>query len=299
MVHLPTLKQLRYLCAVARTRHFGRAASECHVSQSTLSAAIQELEDTLSVSLIERSNKRVLLTSLGDAVVERSYAILTATEDLVALCESAQVPFSGQMRIGVIPTIAAFILPKLLTQLRKQHPQFRLFIREDLSARLISALRRGQLDVLLVALPYPAEGVNSMHLFYDEFVAAFPRQHPIAKVSPLSTAALKGQGLLLLEDGHCLREHALEACKLTNNDVAIPYQATSLNTIVQMVANGIGITLLPQMALDANILQGTKLETRRFNDDHVRRSIGLMWRNNSPRANEFQLLGEFIQRHVN
>jgi LysR family hydrogen peroxide-inducible transcriptional activator len=212
----------------------------------------------------------------------------------MALCDASSEPFSGKMRLGVIPTIAPYILPGLLKQLRKQHPDFRLFIREDLSDHLLDSLQHGELDVLLLALPYPAEKVETMHLFDDEFLFACPRSHPLAARKQLSTADLQQQDLLLLEDGHCLREHALEACKLKDADVTIPYQATSLNTIVQMVANGIGVTLLPQMAEDSRILAGTDVETRHFKERDVSRSIGLMWRSKTPRRAEFALLGQFI-----
>jgi LysR family hydrogen peroxide-inducible transcriptional activator len=294
MTRQPTLKQLKYLSAVAEHSHFGNAAKACHVSQSTLSAGILELEEALGASLVERNNRQVILTTLGREVVDRGRGILLDVEDLVALCDASSEPFSGKMRLGVIPTIAPYILPGLLKRLRKQHPDFRLYIREDLSGHLIDSLQHGELDVLLLALPYPAEKVETMHLFDDEFLFACPGSHPLAARKQLSTADLQQQDLLLLEDGHCLREHALEACKLKDADVTIPYQATSLNTIVQMVANGIGVTLLPQMAEDSRILAGTDVETRRFKERDVSRSIGLMWRSKTPRRAEFTLLGQFI-----
>lgn len=294
MARKPTLKQLRYLCAVAEHSHFGNAARACHVSQSTLSAGILELEDALGVALVERNNRRVILTSLGQDVVGRGRDIMIDVEDLVAVCEASSEPFTGKMRLGVIPTIAPYILPGLLKRLRRKHPDFQLFIREDLSGHLVDALHQGELDVLLLALPYPADNVESMHLFDDEFVFACPRDHALADVKNMSTADLRSQDLLLLEDGHCLRDHALEACKLKDSDVSIPYQATSLNTIVQMVANGIGVTLLPQMALDSKILTGTGVKTHPFREHNVSRSIGLMWRKKTPRRAEFTLLGEFI-----
>lgn len=297
-MHLPTIKQLRYLCAVAQTHHFGHAAKNCHVSQSTLSAGIQELEDILGIVLIERSNKGVLLTTLGIEIVQRSQNILTETRNLVALCEASKEPLSSKMRLGVIPTIAPFVLAKLLNRLRKEYPNFHLFIREDLSDRLIDGLQNGDLDLLLLALPYPADNVETLHLFYDQFLLAYPKNHQIASKDPLHTKNLKGQQLLLLEDGHCLRDHAMQACKLKNSDVTIPFQGTSLNTIVQMVANGIGITLLPKMALEAKILLGTTVDTRAFQEKHVHRSIGLMWRKKSPRESEFRLLGDFIKHHL-
>jgi LysR family hydrogen peroxide-inducible transcriptional activator len=297
MAHPPTLKQLKYLCAVAEQLHFGRAARACYVSQSSLSAAIAELEAHLGVVLLERNSKRVLLTEVGAAVVARSHQILNAVDDLAALCEQSAPPLSGRMRLGVIPTIAPFLLPRLLNRLRMEHPQFQLFIREDLSHHLVDALHQGDLDLLLLAIPFAAEGVQSMHLFYDEFVLAYPAGHPLGKARSLHTRSLAGQDLLLLEEGHCLRGHALAACHLSSASLSVPYQATSLNTLVQMVANGIGITLLPGMALETPILAGTDVQTRRFDDADVQRSIGLMWRRQAARADEFRLLGEFIQQH--
>lgn len=290
----PTLRQLKYLSAVAEQGHFGNAAKATHVSQSTLSAGIQELEDALGAALVERNNRRVILTTLGREVVERSRNILTEVDDLVALCDASAEPFTGKMRLGVIPTIAPFILPALLKKLRKRHPGFQLFIREDLSEHLVDALHHGELDVLLLALPYPAENVETLELYRDEFLLAFPKDHELAASAVPSTSMLHDQELLLLEDGHCLRDHALEACHLRDADVSVPYQATSLNTIVQMVANGIGITLLPSMALGARILVGTDVQTRHFKEKDIARTIGLMWRRKTPRRAEFQMLGDFI-----
>ena len=294
MARQPTLKQLKYLSAVAEFSHFGNAAKACHVSQSTLSAGILELEDTLGVSLVERNSRQVILSGLGQEIVARGRSVLTDIEDLVAVCEASSEPFTGKMRLGVIPTIAPFILPGLLKRMRRVHPEFQLYIREDLSGHLVDALHHGELDLLLLALPFPAENVETMHLFNDEFLFACPKGHALAAVKQLCIADLQQQDLLLLEDGHCLRDHALEACELKDSDINVPFQATSLNTIVQMVANGIGVTLLPQMALDAKILTGTDVCTLRFQESDVCRDIGLMWRKKTPRRAEFTLLGEFI-----
>lgn len=294
MARQPTLKQLKYLCAVAEHQHFGHAAKSCYVSQSTLSAGIQELEDTLAASLVERNNRNVLLTGLGQEVVSRAHDILVEVEDLVSLCAAAGEPFSGKMRLGVIPTIAPFLLPTLLRQLREAHPDFKLFIREDQSQPLIEALYAGEVDVLLLALPFPADNVDVMPLMSDEFLLASPATHPLSSRPAVRTGDLKGESLLLLEDGHCLREHALEACKLRDSQISVPYQATSLSTIVQMVANGIGLTLLPKMAVDAGITHGTDLTVRPFDQSGIAREIGLMWRKKTPRQTEFRLLGEFI-----
>jgi LysR family hydrogen peroxide-inducible transcriptional activator len=291
----PTIKQLKYLVAVAEYGHFGRAAKACHVSQSTLSAGIQELEDILGVPLVERNNRIVILTLLGQEVVKRSQSILVDMEDVMSLCDAAAAPFTGKLRLGVIPTIAPFILPGLLNRMRSKHPEFKLLIREDLSGNLVNLLHHGELDVLLLALPFPADGVDTMPLYDDEFMFACPTGHPLADATTLCVDQLRGEELLLLEDGHCLREHALEACQLKNAQVSVPYQATTLNTIVQMVANGIGITVLPRMAVEANLLQGTDVQVRPFDSEGISRVIGLMWRKKTPRRSQFRLLGDFLR----
>lgn len=291
----PTIKQLRYLCAVVEHGHFGRAASACHVSQSTLSAGILELEEVLGASLIERNNRSLVLSSLGEEVVERARSLLLDVEDLVALCQAAAEPLSGRLRLGVIPTIAPFLLPQLLKSLRAEQPQFMPFIREDLTDALIAALHRGELDLLLLALPVSAEGVETMHLFDDPFYLATPLEHPLANHAALGTEKLRGQELLLLEDGHCMRDHALEACKLRGSEYTVPYQATSLTTVVQMVASGIGVTLLPGMALEAGALNAPDVTLTPFTDREVAREIGLMWRKKTPRRAEFRLLGDYIR----
>ena len=294
----PTLKQLRYLCAVAEHHHFGQAAAACHVSQSTLSAGVLELEECLGASLVERNNRRVFLTMLGSEVVERARDLLVDVEDMVSLCAGQGVPFQGRMRMGVIPTVAPYLLPGLLGRIRSQHREFKLFIREDLSQPLVGALLAGELDVLLLALPFPAEKVETMPLFEDNFLLACPPDHPLTSRAPLRSADLKGESLLLLEEGHCLRDHALEACNLRDSQITAPYQATSLATIVQMVANGIGVTLLPGMAVEAGIADNTPLAVRPFDQANIARQIGLMWRKKTPRWVEFRLLGELIATSV-
>jgi LysR family hydrogen peroxide-inducible transcriptional activator len=294
MAHTPTLKQLKYLCAVAEHRHFGKAAKACFVSQSTLSSGIHELEEILGVSLLEREQKRVRLTAVGKDITDRAIGIRAATEDLVAAASAAHEPFTTEMRLGVIPTVAPFVLPKMLKHLRKKYPQFKLYIREDLSGHLVKELQAGELDLLLLALPYPADNITEEHLFYDEFLLAYEKNNNLAKKKKLVTDDLIDQDLLLLEDGHCLRDHAMAACKIQTQDVRIAYQATSLSTIIQMVANDIGITILPNMAIESKILQGTSVAIKEFDDDKIWRSIGLMWRKKSPRQNEFKQLGELI-----
>ena len=294
MSHPPTIKQLKYLCAVADKKHFSKAAQLCFVSQSTLSAGISELEQSLGVILIDRSKKHVSLTATGRDVTERARRILAEIDDLVGVAEAAHEPFSTEMRLGVIPTIAPFMLPKILKLVRKKYPKFKLFIKEDLSGKLIEELQAGELDVLLLALPYPADGVTTEHLFYDEFLLTCRAAHPLCKKSMLLTRDLKNTELLLLEDGHCLRDHVLEACSLKQADIRVPYQATSLNTVIQMVANNIGVTVLPKMAVDANMLEGSGLKAIKFGKHKVQRSIGLMWRKRSSREAEFNQFGKII-----
>ena len=298
MASQPTLKQLRYLCAVAQNLHFGKAAKTCFVTQSTLSAGINELEHALGATLLERNNKQVLITEIGQKIVERSQHILSDIEALKEDAIRAQAPLSNPVRIGIIPTIAPFILPRVLPFLHKDFPDLQLLIREDLSENLANLLLQGELDVLLMALPYPVNNTTSYHLFNDPFVLAYPTGHPLGKIKQLKTRDLQGQDILLLEHGHCLRDHALEACKLQNSQLSLAFEATSLHTIVPMVANGVGISLLPEMAINEGILSGTKsVSTKEFSERGVWREIGLLWRAKSPRDSEYRLLGEYFKNN--
>ena len=295
MTKKPTLRQLRYLCAVADERHFGKAAKLCHVTQSTLSTGIQGLESGLGVALIERGGKGVLLTAVGQSVASRARQILLEVEALAEEAASTLEPFRRPIRLGVIPTIAPFLLPAVLATLRKEHPDFRLLIREDLSERLVHLLFNGDLDLLLMALPYPAGNVTVCHLFDDPFLLAHPKGHALGAHRQLRTQHLQGHDLLLLEQGHCLRDQALDACKLQNAMNSVAFEATSLHTLVPMVANGIGVTLLPKMAVDQGILAGLdNVEARPFHGQRVARSIDLLWRRHSPRETEYRLLGSYL-----
>jgi len=293
MTPLPTLRQLRYLVALADHLHFGRAAEECLVTQSTLSAGLQELESLLGAPLVERTRRSVVFTSLGDEVTERARRLLRDARDLVDTVRAADTPLSGPLRLGVIPTIAPYLLPRLLPGLRRAHPRLRLILREDLSARLMEGLKAGELDVLLLALPWPAEGVTFLPLGEDPFVLALPPGHALAGDGPLDIANLPTDQLLLLEEGHCLRDHALAACQLapkSENGLT----GTSLHTVAQMVAGGLGITLLPRMAVDS---AGAGLVIRPLTgqDGPPTRTIGLAWRTASARAEEFRLLGAALK----
>lgn len=291
----PTIKQLKYLVAVAKFKHFGKAADACAVSQSTLSAGIQELERQLDVVLFERTNKRVLITARGQKIIDRAHQTLSALDFLIDEASTAEEPLAGKLSLGVIPTIGPFLLPALLPELRRRFPQLQLYLEERQSEPLLNKLSAGDLDVLLIALPYPSVDTTSRHLFDDRFQLACPADHALAKTDTLHTRQLEGEELLLLEEGHCIREHALSACNLSSSDYGRPYQLTSLHTLVQMVANGLGITLLPQLAIDAGILAGTDLCVRPFVEKQVSRSIGLVWRKTNTRAGELELLAESIR----
>src|SRR6266404_8196092 len=259
MVNLPTFRQLEHLVRLAEHAHFGRAATACHVTQSTLSASIKELENILQVSLVDRTKRRVVLTPLGHEIVERARRILREGEDLVEAARAESEPLSGTLRMGVVPTIGPFLLPNILPRLRRAYPALRLYLVEDLTSRLVEELHAGRLDILLLALPYDCGNVEVRALFQDPFKVALPRGHPLAGGKTVDLEQLRHTGLLLLKEGHCLREQALAACRLADRNEIEPVEATSLHTLVQMVDNGFGVTLLPQLAIDGGILSGTKL----------------------------------------
>ena len=295
---MPSVKQLKYLCAVADHRHFSKAAAACHVTQSTLSAAIQELEHQLGVVIFERNRKNVLITPLGEKLLHQARLILGDVEDFVSLAKSHEEALASEIRLGVIPTIGPFLLPHLLRDLRKQFPKLKLYLKEDLSAQLVRHLQQGQLDLIILALPYPLPELEQVSLFTDEFLLCLPPGHQLAKAGQVRQQNLKGESLLLLEEGHCLRDHALEACKLETADTDLVYQGTSLHTLVQMVANGLGVTLLPAMSVEADVLGDTDLLLKHFSNENVSREVGMAWRKSDPRREEYQLLREFIKEHA-
>ncbi|MFZ1091187.1 MAG: hydrogen peroxide-inducible genes activator [Xanthobacteraceae bacterium] len=294
MMNLPSLRHLRHLTALEDHRHFRRAAEACHVTQSTLSASIKELETLLETALVDRSKRRVVLTPIGVETTERARRIIKEAEQLVEATRASREPLTGTVRLGAIPTIGPFLLPRVLPGLREAYGKLKLYLVEDLTDRLIESLHRGQLDVVLLALPYDCGAVETLVLFEDPFVVGLPRQHPLAKESRVDPQRLWHEDLLLLKDGHCLRDHALEACHLADRRVTEGFEATSLPTLVQMVDNGLGTTLLPTLAIDAGLLNGTNLVTRRLLPDGPARKIGLIWRRGTGRRNEFRLLAKEI-----
>lgn len=296
---LPTLRQLRYLVTVAETLHFGRAAEQCFVTQSTLSAGIQDLEDLLGVVLIERSaRRRVVLTPLGENLVARARRILADAEALVDAARAGAEPLSGELRLGVIPTIGPYVLPRALPAVRVAYPGLRLYLREEQTDRLLADLDAGRIDVALLALPYDIGDLDVAELWQEDVVVAAPAGHTIAKHETVSDSVLGETEMLLLEDGHCLRGHALQACGLRRPRANEAYQATSLNTLVQMVANGLGVTLLPRTAVEVEVGSDPAVVVRELEPTHPARTVALVWRAASPRGRDFRLLGETLIHHA-
>jgi LysR family hydrogen peroxide-inducible transcriptional activator len=293
MTFLPTLKQLQYLTALHIHGHFGRAADACFVTQSTLSAGLRELENLLGVQLVERNRRVVRFSPLGERVVAKAYDVLREADALASLTKDAGKPLAGELRLGVIPTIAPFVLPQLLPHVRTLYPDLKLYLREDMSAQACEALARGTLDLALLALPWDCGTVASMPLFEDPFFLVF---HPGDVIDPppsIAPDAIDDSHLLLLEDGHCLKDQALAVCGRSELRADPSARGTSLVTLVQMVAGRLGQTLLPKLALDAGIIAGSGLVARPVSG--AARTIALAWRVGSPRGPEFRLFGAALR----
>lgn len=292
---LPTLKQMEYLVALADEVHFGRAAEVCHVTPSTLSAGIKELETLLGVPLAERTKRTVFLTPLGKEIAARGRDLLRDAEDIMALAAAGRrAPLTGPLHLGVIPTVGPYLLPRVLPTLWQCYPDLQLFLREEKTDDLLANLRQGDLDAAIVALPYDIDGLEALELFEDPFVFACAQSHPRGSAQRVGEDALKDGTMLLLEEGHCLRGHALDACHLDRQEINRNFEATSLHTLVQMVAANLGVTLLPQLAVDGGIVPEKGLVLVPL-DGAPSRRIGLVWRKSSQRSEEFRLLGEGLK----
>ncbi len=290
---LPTLRQLRFLVALAERRHFGQAAEACLVSQSTLSAAIQEIEENLGVILFDRTRRSVAPTGIGLEIAERARAVLRQAEDLVDVAIAAHDPLSGPLRLGVIPTIGPFLLPRVLPRVRDTAPDLKLYLREEQTARLVDRLEAGQLDAAVLALPVPLADAESEDIALDPFFVVCPPGHRLASLRTVSPSDMATEDLLLLEDGHCLREHALAACHLEGARRNAAFQGTSLHTLVQMAANGLGVTLVPEMAI--GLAAGLDLHVAPLAGDRPWRRIALVWRKTSGRKETFHELATLMR----
>jgi len=296
-VHLPTIKQLQYLVALRQHGHFGRAAEACFVTQSTMSAGLRDLENSLGIVLVERTRRIVRFTALGEKVADKAVRVLREAEELAELARAEGKPLHGELRMGVIPTIAPFLLPAMLPRLRKEWPSLKLYLREETSQAACEALHRGQLDCVLLALPYPCGEVESEVLIDDRLFVAFP-DGEAPQGNTVEVDALDETRMLLLEDGHCLKDHALSACNRPDLRAHAAMMGTSLHTLVQMVDNGLGVTFVPSMAIEAGILDGTRVSAKPLRSDNGFRRVALIWRRSSPRENEFRLLSATLRRII-
>ena len=296
MIHaLPSLRQLRYLSVLAEMLNFRRAAEKLFVTQSTLSAGIKELESLLGATLLERDKRSVRLTPLGEQVLGRARALLSGAEDLVAITRGAQEPLAGLLRLGAIPTIAPFLLPGILPLLRARYPSLQLYLREDLTDRLLEQLNGGDLDFALIALPFETGDLRAKELFRDEFWFVAREDDALAKLKEVAVREVDPERVLLLEEGHCFREHAIEACgtsRMAKREGG--FEATSLYTLLQMVEGGMGVTLLSEMMLKAGVLNGTRLVARPFSARVPARTIALVMRKTDPHTRDFGLLADLI-----
>ena len=292
-IHL-SLRALGYLVALAETRHFGKAAERCCVSQPTLSAQLKKMEDQLGVQLVERG-QQARLTDIGERIVERARRVIAEAREIEELARNFQDPLAGELRIGFIPTVGPYLLPHIAPPLRQRFPRLKLLLVEHQTHKLVELIKSGELDVGILALPVPADRLMTRALYAESFQVALPLDHRLAKKRRLKLADLDGETVLLLEDGHCLRDQALEACQLARIREAPDFRATSLETLRQMVAAGVGITLLPTLAVDPQGSRAPSMAVRRFEDPEPSRTIAAAWRPGCAREETIGLLCESIE----
>jgi len=289
----PSTKQLRYFVALEEAGHFGRAAAASFVSQSAFSKAIQEFEAVLGTRLVDRTNRQVTITSVGQEVAVQARLCLRDIDSLMEIAGEQRRPLSGDLRLGVIPTIAPFMLPTVLPRLRKAYPDLQLYLTEDQTQRIHQQLLDGDLDVLLLALPYDLRSTEQLPLFKDRFLLACKANTTRVDPNRYRLNRLEMESVLLLKDGHCLRDHALDACKLRDTAKVSRFNASSLLTLIEMVDADLGVTFLPEMATGSSLLRNTRVKTFPTSDRSYR-TIGLAWRKGSSRSEEFKLLGKFL-----
>ena len=296
----PTFKQLKYLLAVANNLHFGKAAKECFVSQSTLSSGIQELEKLLNVKLIERTKRNVFLTPLGKNIVANSEKIIMGLNDILDYAKSYQKILSGEIKLGIIPTIAPYTIPQIMPKIRSKYPQLDLRLIEDQTANILRMLFNGNLDVAIIAKPYQTENLFTISLKKDFFFVAIPSNNPLAKSNKksLNSHDISKTNMLLLDEGHCLRDHALAVCDPKTRANIDAFKATTLLTLVQMVANGTGITLLPEIVIHSSLVKNSNIKILHYENKKNYREICICWRKSSPRIKEFSVLTDFFKKNL-
>ena len=290
-----TLRDLEYLVALADTQHFGRAAERCHASQPTLSAQVRKLEEFLGVALVERRPRRVALTAAGEAVVERARRMLRDADDIRALARASQDPLAGQLKVGLIPTLGPYLLPRIAPRIARALPKLQLMLHEYQTAALVERTLAGELDLAILALPADTKGLVTRSLFAEAFLVAMPESHCLAAKKRVKSSDLSGEKLLLLEEGHCLRDQALEVCARAGTEEQ-DFRATSLETLRQMVAAGLGITLLPRLATEGPFASARSLVVRPFAPPAPNRVIGAAWRRSTSRAEAIDAVCALISR---
>ncbi len=295
MTKFPSLKQLHYLITLYETRHFGEAAKRCFVSQSTLSAGIQNLEDLMNVQLIERDNKTLVFSVAGEEVVLRSRDILAASQDLMEIAQQNENDMEGKLRLGCIPTIAPFLLSELVQCVNLQFPYLNLLLREDTTANLLAALKNGELDLAILAMPVDIQGMECEIVGRDYFKMVFSKEQAVKLNTPLTYSDLPNASVFLLEREHCLTDHAVSACQLTTSEKINSFSATSLHTLVNMVANGLGSTFLPQMAIKHGLIENLNLSLVQPPGNEAFREIGVIWRPSSCRKMTYRQLAEVVK----
>lgn len=293
----PTLKQLRYLIALERHLHFGHAAKSCHVSQSAFSLAIKDLETLLKVSLVDRTSRSTVFTSIGSSVASQARLALFDVEALMDISRNFQAVLSGTLKVGIIPTIAPFLLPHALQDIYAQFPKLDLYIKEGKTDSIHSSLLDGELDLLILALPMELNNVETLSLFKDHFCLAYHQETRFVESNHFDIKHFNEQHVLLLEDGHCLRDHVINTCNVVQKNPLQRYSASDLYSLVKMVDGDLGISFIPELAVDGGILQGTSIKTQRMADSAYR-DIALAWRKSSSRQKEFKLLAEVITASV-
>jgi LysR family hydrogen peroxide-inducible transcriptional activator len=293
-----SIKQLHYALAIEKTLHFKKAAEACNVSQSALSTAINELEKQLGVTIFERNNKQVLVTSNGQLILNKAKRVKLEMDELMQISQVNKEPFSSPMTIGVIPTIGPYLLPKVLPEVRKQYPNFKLKITEEQSHILVDKVRTGELDAAILALPYPVEGLMSFNFWQEDFYWVCHKDECPSKVQEITSEELEIDKLMLLKDGHCLKEHALAACSLQNKKQDTDFDSASLHTLIQMVAGKLGTTLVPQMALDQLTYNESELRAIHLNEPGPHRTIALVIRPNYVRTNELTILKNIFTQQL-
>jgi LysR family hydrogen peroxide-inducible transcriptional activator len=289
-----TLRKLRYLAALAQHRHFGRAAEACAVSQPALSMQIKELEEYLGVALFERRSGEAVLTEIGAEVAQRAERVLGAARDLEDFAQHGSRPLTGRLRLGVIPSLAPYVLPKVLPALQQSHPALRVELRETQTRQLVAELAGGQIDVVMLALPVDDSEIETIALFDDAFVLAVPASDPPFAHGRATARDIDPRRLILLEEGHCLRDQALAFCGTARQDSTLAFGATSLTTVMQMVSNGYGMTLVPDIAIDVEV-RDDRVRLVRFERPEPGRTIGLAWRKTSARKADFLALADIVK----